>query len=556
MTDRFVTVPDSLELPPAVKVPVARLIGPTGAAATPADLGAATAAQGELAATAVQPGDLGNAAGLDVGTTAGTVKAGDWQPTAADVTDSTAAGRALLTGADAAAQRSSLDVVGMGNDRARAARANSPRWSLASDTLAVLTSSGLTLSGAHIVATQAGTYGNAVFPIWRNRGFRVSFRVVATKSTAGSISGVGFTTNATPTSIPSGSDKAWIVGYVQGFGIAVRPYNVSSDAVTIILVADSAITDGDVFDVSFWMDPILNRQTSTNNGTLIRVVSVATGTEYRRALNTYLTLTPTQVLVRTNAATPALTNVEINTHPGGPLGLPTVGTTHWHPTDTTEYVTVRAPATPNGKLVFAMHGHGSTGEVISRTSYMMDSWTALTDAGFTVAFPDLSSNAHWSNDNAMTYLALCHQTLIAALDLDPEVYMYGISMGGGASLTAIAKKVIPIRAAYLAHPSCDMRARWADPATWPTLRTAYGDVEADMLDNNPWSQSTSAFAGVPLLFTASPDDTTTPKDYHTDAFRTKLGAVTPNYLITATGNHMDPSHFRARDALNFFRANI
>lgn len=66
MTDRFVTVtdpstatwtiPDSLELPPAVKVPVARLVGPTGAAATPADLGAATAAQGALAVSASQPG--------------------------------------------------------------------------------------------------------------------------------------------------------------------------------------------------------------------------------------------------------------------------------------------------------------------------------------------------------------------------------------------------------------------------------------------------------------------------------------------------------------------
>ena len=55
MTDRFVTVPDSLELPAAVKVPVARLVGPNGAAATPADLGAATAAQGALAdATTVE----------------------------------------------------------------------------------------------------------------------------------------------------------------------------------------------------------------------------------------------------------------------------------------------------------------------------------------------------------------------------------------------------------------------------------------------------------------------------------------------------------------------
>ncbi len=56
MTDRFITVPDSLELPAAVKVPVARLVGPTGAAATPADIGAATSAQGALAASASQPG--------------------------------------------------------------------------------------------------------------------------------------------------------------------------------------------------------------------------------------------------------------------------------------------------------------------------------------------------------------------------------------------------------------------------------------------------------------------------------------------------------------------
>lgn len=42
-----------------------------------ADVGAATAAQGGLADTATQPGDLGNSAALDVGTATGTVAAGD-----------------------------------------------------------------------------------------------------------------------------------------------------------------------------------------------------------------------------------------------------------------------------------------------------------------------------------------------------------------------------------------------------------------------------------------------------------------------------------------------
>ena len=76
MTDRFVTVPDSLELPAAVKVPVARLVGPTGAAAAPADIGAATAAQGALAdATTVEQVTLtaSLAYTLPVGTPAGVV---------------------------------------------------------------------------------------------------------------------------------------------------------------------------------------------------------------------------------------------------------------------------------------------------------------------------------------------------------------------------------------------------------------------------------------------------------------------------------------------------
>ena len=88
MTDRFVTVPDSLELPAAVKVGVDRLHDSTvagralltgaDAAAQRSSLGLgtaattdagdfATAAQGALADSAVQPGDLGTAAVADAG---------------------------------------------------------------------------------------------------------------------------------------------------------------------------------------------------------------------------------------------------------------------------------------------------------------------------------------------------------------------------------------------------------------------------------------------------------------------------------------------------------
>lgn len=469
----------------------------------------------------------------------------------------TAAGRALLIAADATAQRESMDVLSRAVDRSRRGRENAARWTLAADSLAKLANIGLTTIGDHIGAAVAGTYGDAVLPIWRPNGdFRTSFRVKATKSVPGSISGVGFTAGTARASLPGVSDVAWVVGYVQGSGIAVKPYNVSGGAVSVIAVPDTSITDGQEWDVSVWMDPYLNIRASSNNSTYIRAVPAAGGNEYRQTLNTYGDYLPTNALIRTNAGDSVLTRVEICTHPTGEIGLPTVGTGRYFAGVPSENLALRIPARPNGKLVFALHGHGSTGEVISRTSYMMDSWQALNDAGFTIAFPDFGGNS-WANDAAMAYLVEAHRILTAeCYGLDPEVYLYGISMGGGTSLTAIAKRIIPVRAAYLAHPSCDMRSRWANPATWPTLQTAYAGVEADMLDNNPMSQPPSLFAGVPMLFTASPGDTTTPKAEHTDAFRALLGSVTPNYLITVTGDHMDPSHFRAQDALNFFRANL
>ena len=102
MADRFVTVPDSLELPAAVLVPIARLsdAGTAGRAL----LDAETTADGRTAL------GLGGAAVLNVGAGAGDVKAGDYQPAAADISDATAAGRGLLTAVDAEAQRNGLGL--------------------------------------------------------------------------------------------------------------------------------------------------------------------------------------------------------------------------------------------------------------------------------------------------------------------------------------------------------------------------------------------------------------------------------------------------------------
>lgn len=65
-----------------------------------------TAADAAAARTAIGAGT----SNLAIGTTSTTAKAGNYAPASVDITDATAAGRALLTAADAAAQRTALGV--------------------------------------------------------------------------------------------------------------------------------------------------------------------------------------------------------------------------------------------------------------------------------------------------------------------------------------------------------------------------------------------------------------------------------------------------------------
>lgn len=71
-----------------------------------------TATDAAAARTAIGAGT----SSLAIGTTASTAKAGNYQPTAANISDSTTTGRAVLTAASAAAARTALSALGSGND--------------------------------------------------------------------------------------------------------------------------------------------------------------------------------------------------------------------------------------------------------------------------------------------------------------------------------------------------------------------------------------------------------------------------------------------------------
>lgn len=71
-----------------------------------------TAADAAAARTAIGAGT--GSSNLTIGTTATTAKAGNYQPTAANISDATAVGRSVLTAADQAAARAALGITDAG----------------------------------------------------------------------------------------------------------------------------------------------------------------------------------------------------------------------------------------------------------------------------------------------------------------------------------------------------------------------------------------------------------------------------------------------------------
>lgn len=442
-------------------------------------------------------------------------------------------------------------LVSQAERQARDRRQIIPKWDLAADGLPAI-SSGLTVSGGYLAASVGGTDGTAIWPLWGVRkNFRASARVKVTKGTASSKSYVGFTVTA-PGTAPSGSNFTFGVGYLAGTGIAVIRENVGAP---IVIVADSALTDGDLYDVSIQVDRTLSTAAGSATGALkVYAKAVATGTEFTSSTTFTLASFPTNnAMARTNVAAGGLTSLVVSGHPAGPIGLRTQGEINYATGGETTYLHV--PASPNGKLVIACHGHGSNPIETGWTSSLYKgTWDALVASGFTVVVPNMGGNL-WGNAAAQGYLSALHALMVSTFDLDPACYLWGTSMGAGAALTAIAKDTLPVRAAYLAQSITDLSQLWANPS-FSTLPAAYGNDTALRDQYNPISQPASAFAGVPLLFVASASDTTAVKTVQTDAMVAHLGAATTVYTVAATGNHNDGSHYRPQDTVNFFRANL
>lgn len=452
------------------------------------------------------------------------------------------------------------DVETLEQRRARFRRENPPRWTQTENGLGVLTSSGLVESGGRINAAVAGTNGDAIVPMWgAAKDFRASFIVKATKSVAGSRGGVGFVVSAEG-KLPAGTGPTtagtYVAGYMQGTGIAIVRDHITTPHTVL---ADGSLVDGKEYRITVVLNDRAARATGQPTGGMTVIVTDADTGAFITRSSTGYTLqfyTPRNVLIRTNQGTDGPRDIEIVQHNAGPFdGSNTYFGMNVETRDGgAETSFIRIPKNPNGKVVLALHGHGSS---VDTTGWvdgaLTPTWQALENAGYTIGVPDMGGNL-WGNDLALARTVDLFRQLTTYYDLDPNsVYLWGNSMGAGAAATIIAKGLLPVRAAYLAQPAVDYDTIRANPA-FSTIVTAYPTV-AEQDDNNPLKQAGAAYAGVPLMIVASTGDTTISKAGNADALAALAGPHALVRQFTVTGNHNDASHYRPVDTLNWFRAN-
>ena len=453
----------------------------------------------------------------------------------------------LTVQTDATSARASSRVI----SRIRGAYATSSADGLA----AFSASTGLTASGATLSASVPGVTGDGIVPLFAKQA-RASFRVKCIKATADSRSSVGVS-NAAP-GVPTGDGFTFGFGYRQGVGLGFIRDGMSD----VVAIADASITDGDEYDVTLIFDNDMGPAAGKASpaGSLdARWRKVGTKTDGRLEQSIICEYYPVigNIAVRTNA-TDGISNLSVSTPLTGPLSgavMPSTAVLSYDAGGAPDDVMIHVPATPNGMAVIACHGHGSSyydEGWLSETKRAV--WDALCAKGYTVFVPDMRGNL-WGNNTAQAALTALHGHIEGTFGLDPAVFLWGDSMGGGAALTAVAQRNFPIRAAYVTEPVCDLALLWSDPS-FPTLSAAYGASTAARDANNPMAQPASAFAGVPIAFCASAADTIILKAGHTDAMRTKLAGVTETVLFTATGAHAAPAAYRPIDPVAWFAAHI
>lgn len=197
------------------------------------------------------------------------------------------------------------------------------------------------------------------------------------------------------------------------------------------------------------------------------------------------------------------------------------------------------PATPNDLLVVYHHGSGETERGLLVDPLKAELVTRLISAGYTLAASNAKGN-NWGNQPAVDdYLAL---TATLAREFGPPVHL-SQSMGGLTGLLTISQGA-PTAGWCGIYPVCDLASMAG--SKYDDAITAAGATQ------NPVDLDPSVFAGLPMRFYASPEDTVVLKAANSDRMAELVAPMAAEAdVVECRGDHGDPSHFQPDDVLAF-----
>lgn len=214
--------------------------------------------------------------------------------------------------------------------------------------------------------------------------------------------------------------------------------------------------------------------------------------------------------------------------------------------------------TPTDVVLF-LHGanqaeHAPDSEVDTRSIA-----TAVTGAGLFVAGSAARGNA-WGNQASIDDVVSLERYMRATYNVR-DIYLWGVGMGGVLALNLLASNRFAVKGVALIAPVVSLASAYAASFT-AAIDTAYGITGSGQFTYairtrgmDPALRVASAYGHVPMRMYASASDGTVAKAAHSDVLAALVaGWCREATVVTATGGHIDTSHYQPSNTLAFIQA--
>lgn len=207
------------------------------------------------------------------------------------------------------------------------------------------------------------------------------------------------------------------------------------------------------------------------------------------------------------------------------------------------------------------HGFGQTINSITANPPQSSFVQSLAAAGYVVIASEYRNLACWGDMECAEDMANLQVLWRSLLNLTPQPYVIGESMGGIVTWNAISLDMVKPLAVVGIYPVCSLANMYTKAVFVPTIQSAYGF-------DSPEGYSTATagfdslltpahtFAGFPILIWASYSDQTVSRLKNEDPFSAAINAAGGSVTLrTSHGDHGDPSNFDAPAVISFFSSN-